>query len=56
MMRYVSLVSGLLLLVIWIIAGLIVPLGAGWIHLALAAAVMLLIRAVVTMSDAPKQP
>ena len=34
-------------LVIWVLGTFVVPVGAGWIHLFLAAGVMLLIRWVV---------
>ena len=44
----VTLASGLLAVAAWIVFGLVIPLGAGWVHLLLAAGVMLLIRAVVT--------
>jgi hypothetical protein len=43
----VSLIAGALSLVVWAIIGLIVPLGAGWVHLLLAAGILLLIRGVV---------
>lgn len=42
-----SLVLGVALMIAWIVLGLVVPLGAGWVHLLLAAGVMLLIRGVV---------
>jgi hypothetical protein len=43
-----SLALGLLALAIWITGTFIHPVGAGWIHLFLAAGVILLIRRVVT--------
>ena len=43
----VSLIAGVVALVVWAILGLIVPLGAGWVHLLLAAGMLLLMRAVV---------
>lgn len=43
-----SLALGLLALVAWIVLALVVPVGAGWVHLFLAAGVILLIRRVVT--------
>jgi hypothetical protein len=43
-----SLALGLLCLVVWIILAFVAPLGAGWVHLLLAAGVILLIRRVVT--------
>ena len=42
-----SLVLGLALLAAWILFGLVIPVGAGWIHMLLALGVMLLVRAVV---------
>ena len=42
-----SLVLGVALMIAWIVLGLVVPLGAGWVHLLLAVGVMLLIRGVV---------
>lgn len=50
----VTLVAGLLTMAAWIVFGLIVPIGAGWIHLLLALGVMLLIRAVVTAGTKPE--
>jgi hypothetical protein len=44
----VSLGAALLLLVAWVLLAFVVPVGAGWPHVFLAAAVMLLIRRVVT--------
>ena len=38
-----------ILLILWAVLGLIIPVGAGWVHLLLAAGVMLLIRGVVTL-------
>ena len=43
----VSLLLGLVAMAAWIVFGVFIPLGAGWIHLALAAGIMLLIRAIV---------
>lgn len=43
---------GLLSLALWLILGFLVPLGAGWVHLFLPAGVLLLVRDVVTGSDA----
>jgi len=43
-----SLALGLLSLAAWIILAFVVPVGAGWVHLFLAAGVVLLIRRVVT--------
>ena len=43
-----SLVLGLLALAVWIVGAFVIPVGAGWIHLFLAAGVVLLIRRVVT--------
>lgn len=43
-----SLVVGVLCLAVWITLAFIVPVGAGWPHLFLAAGVILLIRRVVT--------
>lgn len=37
---------------VWLIMGVLAPLGAGWIHLTLAAGVMLLMHAVVTRDGA----
>lgn len=42
-----SLIVGIVVMVAWVIGGLIVPVGAGWIHLLLAVGMMLLVRAVV---------
>lgn len=44
----VSLVAGVLLLVVWIVLAFVIPVGAGWVHLLMAAGVVLLIRRVVT--------
>jgi hypothetical protein len=49
-----SLALGLVALVAWLVLGFLIPLGAGWIHLLLAAGVMLLVRAVVMR--APRGP
>lgn len=43
-----SLILGLLSLAVWLVLAFIAPVGAGWIHLFLAAGVILLIRRVVT--------
>ncbi len=43
-----SLVLGLLCLAVWIVGVWIAPVHAGWIHLFLAAGLILLIRRVVT--------
>lgn len=43
-----SLVFGALSLAAWLLFGVIAPLGAGWVHLFLAGAVLLFIRRVVT--------
>ncbi|MDO8665955.1 MAG: hypothetical protein Q7J79_05040 [Gemmatimonadales bacterium] len=43
-----TLAVALMALVAWIVIGFLVPLGAGWVHLLLAAGVMLLVRRVVT--------
>ena len=43
----ISLVLGGIALLVWAILGLIVPLGAGWIHLLLAVGILLLVRGVV---------
>ena len=48
----VSLIVGLLCLILWIVLGFVVPVGAGWVHLFLAAAVLLLVRRVVTGKSA----
>ncbi|MFI5281143.1 MAG: aldo/keto reductase [Gemmatimonadales bacterium] len=42
-----SLVAALMLLFVWIVGTFVLPVGAGWIHLFLAAAVVLFIRWVV---------
>ena len=42
-----SLILGVVALVAWAILGLIIPLGAGWVHLLLAIGILLLIRGVV---------
>lgn len=44
----VSLIAGVLLLVVWIVLAFVIPVGAGWVHLLMAAGVVLLIRRVVT--------
>jgi hypothetical protein len=43
-----SLVLGVLSLLAWIVLVFVLPVGAGWPHLFLAAGVILLIRRVVT--------
>ena len=43
-----TLAVALMALVAWIVLGFLVPLGAGWVHLLLAAGMMLLVRRVVT--------
>ena len=43
-----SLGLGVLFLAIWMVGTFVAPVGAGWIHLFLAAGVILLIRRVVT--------
>jgi hypothetical protein len=43
-----SLVLGILCLAAWIVLAFVVPVAAGWVHLFLAAGVILLIRRVVT--------
>ena len=43
-----SLILGLLCLAAWLVCTFVAPVGAGWIHLFLAAGVILLIRRVVT--------
>jgi hypothetical protein len=43
-----SLVLGIVSLLAWIILAFVVPVGAGWVHLFLAAGVILLVRRVVT--------
>jgi uncharacterized membrane protein len=48
----VSLVVGLLCLVLWVMLGFVVPVGAGWVHLFLAVGVLLLVRRVVTGKSA----
>jgi hypothetical protein len=42
-----ALIAALVMLVVWIVGTFVVPVGAGWIHLFLAAAVVLFIRWVV---------
>ncbi len=42
-----SLILGLLSLAVWLVFTFITPVGAGWIHLFLAAGLILLIRRVV---------
>ena len=44
----VSLVAGLLLVAAWLVLAFVVPVGSGWVHLLMAAGVVLLIRRVVT--------
>ena len=44
----VAIIVAAVLLAAWVILGLVIPVGAGWVHLLLAAGVMLLIRGVVT--------
>jgi hypothetical protein len=43
-----SLGLGILALAAWILLTFVAPVGAGWVHLLLAAGVILLIRRVVT--------
>jgi hypothetical protein len=43
-----SLILGVLSLLVWITLAFVIPVGAGWPHLFLAAGVILLIRRVVT--------
>lgn len=43
-----SLVLGLLLLVAWVFLAFVFPVGTGWVHLLMAAGVVLLVRRVVT--------
>ena len=43
-----SLALGLISLAAWLVGTFVAPVGAGWIHLFLAAGVILLIRRVVT--------
>jgi len=43
-----SLVLGLLLLVAWVLLAFVLPVGTGWVHLLMAAGVVLLVRRVVT--------
>ena len=43
----VSLITGAAAMAAWAVLGLIVPLGAGWVHLLLAIGMLLLVRAVV---------
>lgn len=43
-----TLAAALVSLVLWVVFGFIVPVGAGWIHLLLALGMVLLIRRVVT--------
>ncbi len=47
-----TLIGGVLALVIWILFGFVVPVGAGWIHLFLGLGVALLIRRVVLGREA----
>lgn len=44
----VTLIGAIVSLVLWVVFGFIVPVGAGWIHLLLALGMALLIRRVVT--------
>lgn len=46
-----SAIIGTLMLALWVVLGFLVPTGTGWVHLLLAAGVLLVIRAVVTASD-----
>lgn len=43
-----SLVGGLVLIALWVLLAFVAPVGAGWVHLLMAAGVILLIRRVVT--------
>jgi hypothetical protein len=43
-----TLASGLVALALWLVLGFVVPVGAGWPHLFLAAGAMLLVRRMVT--------
>ncbi len=43
----ITLIAALLALVVWIVFGFVVPVGAGWIHLFLALGMVLLVRRVV---------
>ena len=43
----ISLLLGLIAMAAWIVFGVFIPVGAGWIHLALAAGIVLLVRAIV---------
>ena len=43
-----SLAGAVLALVVWILLAFVFPLRAGWVHLCLAAGVILLVRRVVT--------
>ncbi len=47
-----TLIGGVLALVIWILFGFVVPVGAGWIHLFLGLGVALLVRRVVLGREA----
>jgi hypothetical protein len=42
-----SLIGAIVLLALWIVLGFVVPVGSGWPHLLLAAAMVLLVRRVV---------
>jgi hypothetical protein len=42
-----ALIGSLVCFVLWMVLGFVAPLGAGWVHLFLPAALMLLIRRVV---------
>ncbi len=44
----IAIIGALVLLAAWVLLGLVIPVGAGWVHLLLAAGVILLIRGVVT--------
>lgn len=44
--------GALIALVLWIVFGFVVPVGAGWVHLLLAVALVLFIRRVVTGPEA----
>lgn len=44
--------AGLVALALWVLFGFVVPVGAGWVHLLLALALVLLIRRVVTGPEA----
>ena len=44
----IAIIGAVILLAAWVLLGLVIPVGAGWVHLLLAAGVMLLVRGVVT--------